>query len=334
LSNYISVSGSLRLGLSIGLAAVACAARADFLVVDLSAGPAAKTYPVERLADVPAGGWTDRHKTDLLVLKELPAGSFHMGERKDALGANFANPWYEGDDDVTLTKGFAVGVFEVTQRQWQLVMGESPSRYVGTMRPVESVSYLALRGAKDGVTWPQSDRVDAESFIGRLRQRTDLRFDLPTDAQWEYACRAGTTTQLGTGKDITDVRVCPNVAETARYAFNRTDGRGGFAEHTTVGSYAPNAWGLYDFHGNVAEWCLDRWGNNPRKGRRTDPRGPESGQGWRVVRGGTWHEPSGTGWAAACRSGFRSRSYYYTCYPNVMYPFVGVRLAVNGASGK
>ena len=276
---------------SVIAASAAADAAEGYLLVDLSGGPAALQYPVSRIATLPPGGWSDLHKRDILVLKELPPGRFRMGAKRTEMGADFANEWYEGDDEVTLSHGFAIGVFEVTQRQWERVMGTAPSAFKGETRPVESVSYMALRGDKKGLGWPVSDNVDPDSFVGRLRERTGLPIDLPTDAQWEYACRAGTATQLGTGKDITGVRVCPNVAETARYAFNTDDGKGGgFREHVAVGSYVPNRWGLYDFHGNVAEWCLDRWGNNPRSGERADPKGPSGGRGWRrpCGRPGSW----------------------------------------------
>jgi len=137
--------------------------------------------------------------------------------------------------------------------------------------------------------------VDAGSFFGILRARTGLTFDLPTEAQWEYACRAGTTTALNSGKDLNDT----NMAEVARYYYNQDDGKGGCSEHTKVGCYLPNAWGLHDMHGNVLEWCLDWYQANLGGDDVTDPVGSKSGEG-RVGRGGNWF-----GFAQGCRSADR-----------------------------
>jgi formylglycine-generating enzyme required for sulfatase activity len=113
-------------------------------------------------------------------------------------------------------------------------------------------------------------------------------FDLPTEAQWEYACRAGTDTALNTGKNLTDKDICPNMAEAGRYKANSRNGdKSGDTSVATAkaGSYPPNAWGLYDMHGNVWEWCLDWLGKYP--GTESDPKGVATGSN-RVGRGGSW----------------------------------------------
>ena len=160
-----------------------------------------------------------------------------------------------------------MGVFECTQKQWKLVMGSNPSSLNGDSRPVECVSYEMIRGTGEqgGAGWPAyGHAVDSTSFMGKLQEKTGLTFDLPTEAQWEYACRAGTTTALNSGKNLTSMESDANMDEVGRYSYNLNDGKGGYSEHTKVGSYLPNAWGLYDMHGNVQEWCLDRYGDSYR----------------------------------------------------------------------
>ena len=140
---------------------------------------------------------------------------------------------------------------------------------------------------------------------------TYVLFDLPTESQWEYACRAGTSTALNNGKNLTGTDICANMGEVGRYYGNTGDGRGGYGQHTTVGSYLPNAWGLYDMHGNVAEWCLDWWTSNLGANGRVDPLGGTSGES-RVTRGGSWYgsgDYRSNGYAKWCRSASR-REYW------------------------
>ena len=187
-------------------------------------------------------------------------------------------------------------------------------------RPVESVSYEDERGAVEGARWPATNSVDAASFMGRLRDRTGLVFDLPTEAQWEYACRAGTTSPLSSGKSLTGADLCPNMAEVGRYKGNAgvnityaCDTSVGTAK---VGSYPPNPWGLYDMHGNVWERCLDWMGEYPDSA--TDPKGPASGDR-RISHSGSW-----TAAATTCRSAAR------VCgSPQLKGHFLGFRPVVN-----
>lgn len=282
-----------------------------YLVVDLSGGSAAAEYPYHFMPDPPEGGWTDEYKTDKLVLRLIPAGTFIMGSPEDEVGHSCG--WYaeENQHKVTLTKPFYIGVFEVTQKQHELVRGDNPSYYKGEVRPVEQCSYNGLRGWENGTHWPNDNLVDDDTFFGRIRKRTGLTFDLPTEAQWEYACRAGTVSSFNSGKEITSFDKCDNMLELGRYSKNTNDGKGGYSQHTTVGSYLPNAWGLYDMHGNVSEWCLDWALQDLGTQNVIDPVGPTetnatytSGyrNGYcRVIRGGNWYVV-----AAACRSAHRT----------------------------
>ena len=232
--------------------------------VDLSAGQGVKHYPVKYLAAEPSGwskekGWPDEYKTTKLVLRRIEAGAYIMG-----------NDQSDESHRVTLTKPFYIGVFEVTQKQYQLVMGSNPSKFSGDKRPVEQVSYNMIRGASSGAKWPLSSEVDSSSFLGKLRARTGLEFDLPTEAQWEYASRAGAMTIYSYG----------NSADGDYMWYNSNSSR---SSHD-VGSKNPNPWGVYDMHGNVYEWCLD-WSGMLAYG--TDPKGASSGTD-RVFRGGSW----------------------------------------------
>ncbi len=153
-----------------------------YLVVDMSEGQDAYRWPVSYLGNVPDGGWPDEYKTTKLLLRAIPPGTFVMGSPKWVELGRFSD---EEQHRVTLTKPFYMGVFEVTQRQWELAMGNRPSYFTSdyAARPVEGVSYDDILG-------------DGWSFLDVLRMKTGLEFDLPTEAQWEYACRAGTTTPL------------------------------------------------------------------------------------------------------------------------------------------
>jgi formylglycine-generating enzyme required for sulfatase activity len=189
---------------------------------------------------------------------------------------------------VTLTKPFYMGKFEVTQEQYQQVMGNNPSHFQGRDLPVEQVS------------WD-----DAQEFCKKASEKTGLTIRLPTDAEWEHACRAGTRTTYNTGDTEADLD------RAAWYGANNGD-----TTHP-VGQKVPNAWGLYDMHGNVWEWCADWHVKNYSAGAATDPRGPTKGQ-YRVLRGGSWlNFPMGC--RSACRLGGA---------PDTRFDIFGFRVAV------
>jgi formylglycine-generating enzyme required for sulfatase activity len=165
---------------------------------------------------------------------------------------------------------------EVTQAQWRAVMGTDPSSFKGDNLPVEQVS------------WD-----DAVEFCRKLSSSSGLTVSLPTEAQWEYACRAGTTTPFHFGSTITPDQVNYD----GEYPYGNA-AEGVYREKTTqVGSFPANAWGLRDTHGNVWEWCADWYASSLPGG--TDPTGPSSGS-HRVVRGGSWYSH-----AQHCRAAFR-----------------------------
>ena len=312
----------------------AYAGAAPYLVIDLSGGPDAEKYDISYLSEMPGAAWPLEYKTTKLLLKLVVPGTFMMGSPNEELGHDAGGSNYETRHQVTLTQPFYMGVFELTQQQYNLVMGSNPSNNKGDSRPVEQVSYNTIRGSTLGAAWPSHRQVDASSFMGKLRSRTGLTFDLPTEAQWEYTCRAGTDTALNNGKNLTNTQTDSALAEVGRYSENRNDGKGGYTyAHTEVGSYRPNAWGFYDMHGNVAEWCLDWWATMPVS-PATDPKGTSSGL-WctsngsfsssysstycyraRVFRGGAWNDSP-----RYVRSAYRT----YT-FPNSNYNCYGFRV--------
>jgi formylglycine-generating enzyme required for sulfatase activity len=288
----------------------------DYLVVDLSDGPSASSYPVTTLSSAPSGGWTDAYKTTNIVLRRIPSGSFTMGSPE----GEFERKDNETQHQVTLTQPFYIGVFEVTQKQWERVMGTWPSYSTNASyresRPVETVGYNIIRGASAGTNWPANGNVDADSFMGRLRARTGMSFDLPTESQWEYAGRAGATTTLNSGYDITNAASDSHMSDVGRYSGASVFDPNGDTSVLTakVGSYLSNAWGLYDIHGNVGEWCLDWYG--PYPDTVSDPAGSITGS-MRVVRSGSWY--LGADYSRVAFRGF--------CKPALTPPHCGFRVA-------
>ena len=221
-----------------------------------------------------------------LKLALIPAGKFLMGSPGDEAGRDED----EGPPrEVVISKPFYMGVHEVTQGQYEAVMGSNPSKFVDAAKPVESVA------------WDE-----AVEFCKRLSRRTHRAVTLPTEAQWEYACRAGSKARFGFGDDDRQLSTY------ARYGQSAEVGT------AAVGSKKPSAWGLFDMHGNVWEWCADWYASSYVNAATQDPTGPLSGQ-WRVLRGGSWVNT----WEA-CRSAARNKS-----APDVRYNGLGFRVVVN-----
>ncbi len=220
----------------------------------------------------------------------IPSGSFTMGS-PESEPASYS--WERPQTQVTLSQGFWLGKYEVTQGEYLSVMGSNPSYFTGDLsRPVECVSW------NDAVAYCAA-LTQRERAAGRLPAGYEYR--LPTEAQWEYACRAGTTTPFHYGEELRSGMAnfygYYEYLVSDPYHYNPSGIYLGRTE--SVGSYAPNAWGLHDMHGNVWEWCLDWFGAYPG-GSVSDPTGPTTGS-VRVLRGGGWD--SG---AYDCRSAFRS----------------------------
>jgi formylglycine-generating enzyme required for sulfatase activity len=172
---------------------------------------------------------------------------------------------------------FYMGVTEVTQALWQAVMGNNPSCFQADNLPVENVSWN-----------------DCQKFISKLNQLTGKSYRLPTEAEWEYACRAGTSTPFSTGENLTTSQANYD----GNYPYNG-NAKGQYLKKTRpVGSFTPNAWGLYDMHGNVSEWCSD-WSGDYSTSAQTNPQGATSGS-YRVIRGGNWRDG-----APSCRVAVR-----------------------------
>ena len=202
-------------------------------------------------------------------------GSFMMGSPASEEGRYND----ETQHHVTLTKGFWLGKYEVTQEQWQSVMGDNPSHFKGSRNPVDQVSWE-----------------DCNKFIEKVNARLNCGARLPTEAEWEYACRAGTTTAYFWGNALNGDKANCN----GGYPCGTTTKGRDKKQTTPVGSYDANAWGFCDMHGNVKEWCNDwydehDYSNSPV----TNPSGPTSG-GKRVIRGGGWGNR-----AKICRSANR-----------------------------
>ena len=183
-----------------------------------------------------------------------------------------------GGSEVTISRGFGMSKYEVTQAQYKAVVGTNPSYFKGDNNPVETVSW------NEAVSYC-AKLTGKEKAAGVLPGGYEYR--LPTEAEWEYACRAGATTAYSFGD---------NESKLGEYAWYNSN-----SSNTThpVGQKKPNGWGLYDMHGNVWEWCQDWYGNYP-EGSVTDPQGPATGS-YRVIRGGYW-----SGAARGCRSEGRS----------------------------
>jgi formylglycine-generating enzyme required for sulfatase activity/tRNA A-37 threonylcarbamoyl transferase component Bud32 len=226
-----------------------------------------------------------------------PPGNFRMGSPKNEVGRlEFESP----DVNVEIRRGFWMGQYEVTQNEWQRVMDMNPSRFRGEgTLPVENINWLSAKRFCTELTARERARGSIPS---------DWEFNLPTEAQWEYACRAGSTTAYSFGAST------EGLGEHTWYSYNAR-----IRSHE-VGQRKPNAWNLYDMHGNVWEWCRD-WFQNKLQGG-VDPEAKEIGTG-RVIRGGGWNCS-----ANLCRTSFRSGQ-----VPEEAGHELGFRVAIVPVSG-
>jgi len=220
----------------------------------------------------------------------IAPGSFVMGsEEGPRLHRHFANE--KPTHTVNITKPFYMGRCEVTQEQWRSVTGANPSHFRGDRNPVENMTYD-----------------DCQAFLRKLAAKApEHTFRLPTEAEWEYACRAGSTSEYSFGDDETKL---------SEYAWY--DSNSGRTTHP-VGEKAPNAWGLFDMHGNVWEWCQDWYGDYSDE-EQTDPVGPADGI-WHILRGGSFGSNH-----MYCRS---PRRYFNFWSPDYHYNEIGLRVVMS-----
>ncbi len=238
-----------------------------------------------------------------MKLARIPAGAFKMGSPRDEAEREAEESLHE----VTITRPFHMGVHEVTQAQFREVMGAEQKPFFndgqggGDDHPMEFVLWK-----------------DAEAFCQKLSARPDevaagRRYRLPTEAEWEYACRAGTTTAFHFGDSLSSGQANFN----GNYPYGDAAGGPYLRRSSKVGAYEPNAFGLHDMHGNVAEWCADWY--DPKaysSSEDEDPLGPpfgadadDYGNFYLVVRGGSWLDD-----ARACRSAYRQKAMHRNTY--------------------
>ena len=307
-----------------------------YMLVDLSAGigdTSTRISYTNEVVGVTPGVWDDYYKTNAIALRRIKAGSFTMGWNQS--GSDSEKPAH----GVTLTHDFYIGVFELTQGQakkffYQYPISNNDTVFVNPadcdLRPATHIRYYTMRGS----SWQPGDTLEtaldveigspgfsAAHSLHRLRRLTgnSVPFDLPTEAQWEYACRAGATTELYDGHGISpSAEADTNLDRLGRYKCNgglvkdgnsytspRRDISAEEGGTAVVGTYEPNAWGLYDMLGNVAEWCLDMYdGEYYDDTPVVDPRGGisanDDGTFNRTFRGGDWTSP-----AKECRASYR-----------------------------
>ena len=286
-----------------------------------------------------------------MTLARIPAGEFMMGNPESNEELAKAFPQYdisriEGLADekplhkVRITKPFYLGIHEVTIHEFKQFVADASYKTEaegdGTGGWGYNPKIAYFEGRKPEYSWrnpgfPQDDSHpvvnvswnDAVAFCQWLSRKEGRTYHLPTEAQWEYACRAGTTTRFHNGADpealakvaaLNDIKTAALFPQWKKYAIAASDG---YEFTAPVGSFQPNAFGLFDMHGNVWEWCADWYGEDYyTKSPTLDPPGPESG-GVRVRRGGSWHS-----WPLYMRASFRNWN-----SPDTRYVLVGFRVA-------
>lgn len=293
----------------------------DYMVVNLASNAAANSetyYPAVEFLPGGLFGNPD-YRTSKLVMRKILAKGVEW-----TMGSDSTEPGRDGSREamhtVTIGDNYYIAVFETTQAQWGLVQTAraAPSYYnvERAMRPVEQVCYNEIRNAANSTTADTAYDYPADpnpkSFLGLLRAKTGLAFDLPSEAQWEFACRAGHGTGYwGDGSPILSGDKDANLARLGRVYYNGgkvLDSEGNYINPSSgcgvtngtavVGSYAPNSWGLYDMHGNVWEWCLDWYAADiAGLGGAVNMAAGTS----RVQRGGSWNNDAGN-----CRAARRN----------------------------
>src|SRR5262245_12948783 len=297
-----------------GLLVLVCVGALSLGVLSAAAPPDER-----KTADPPSAGTVITNSIGM-KLAYIPAGKFQMGSPADEAERTEDEVQHE----VAIPRPFYIGVYEVTQREFKPLMAAKVKRGAifderrggGPDHPMENVTW------RDAVAYCQVlSALPEEKQAGR-------RYRLPTEAEWEYACRAGTTTPYNSGKSLSARQANFN----GQFPYGGAE-KGPYLRKTAkVGSFKPNAWGLYDMHGNVAEWCSDYYDKDYyRKSPKEDPRGPAKGvvstdynDFFRVIRGGCWLDE-----ARACRSAYRFRA-----MPHDPYRLIGFRVVCEVPASK
>ena len=306
----------------------------DYMVVDISAAAQPNTQTYYPSADFVPGGVTNSlYKTTTLLMRKIMAKDVTWTMGSTTLENQNRQAEREATHQVKLANNYYIGVYEITQSQWSQVATNSTISANFTterfMRPMEKLSYNEIRNAANTTTanasynWPNAP--NPSSFLGLLRSKTGIDFDLPSEAQWEFAARAGNGVGYwNDGSAILNANPDANLNLLGRYESNggRMPSGTSYVDPATscgvtngtaiVGSYAPNDWGIYDMHGNVWEWCLDWYADDiTAHGGKVNidsatPANTLSGASgaYRVTRGGSWYHAAGY-----CRPAFR---YYGT----------------------
>lgn len=267
-------------GVTVKLTAWATNAPPDYLVYDFVNHTTNFYTCVEALPD--GGLANDVYRTDRIVLRKIPAKGVEwvMGCYDKDIGATTNAVAHM----VVLTEDFYMAIYETTQAQY-VHSGNSYAtgfNYTGddaAIHPADKVNFWHLHGV-----WPTAGRKSPGGACASFRKKTGIDFDLPTEAQWEFACRAGTRTMINTGHALTNTTTDANMDAAGWSTSNAQEGYGALSSHP-VGTRLPNTWGLYDMHGNINEWCLDWYG--PLSEDAVDPIGASlDGGSGRVLRGG------------------------------------------------
>ena len=271
------------------------------------AGPASKPALVENVGTPPAtlplppSDNTSAKQLTLdlgnkvtMKLVLIPSGKFMMGSPKDE---KVHKENQSQQHEVILSKPFYMGIYDVTQEQYEQIMGKNPSYFKGAQNPVERV------------TWDE-----AVEFCKKVSQKTGKTVSVPSESLWEYACRAGSKARFSYGNDYDKL---------GDYAWYGKNSQG---KTHPVGQKKPNAWGLYDMHGNVSQWCSDCYTGDFSNAIKTDPTGPDSGE-FRVLRGGSWVINDPWFCCSACRL------WYGPDYRSVVGNNMGFRVVAAGAAG-